>query len=97
MRLRNTLLPTLALLAGISVPAVGQTTSSKPVPLFDGETLDGWVTSDGKPVTRGWKVTDGTIHRESRGGNILYEREVDDFELAFEWKIVEGGNLIFCF
>ncbi len=62
------------------------------ISLFDGETLKGWVTQDGKPVTQGWKVVDGTIHRASRGGNIFYQHEVNDFELTFEWKIEKGGN-----
>lgn len=64
----------------------------KPVSLFDGKTLNGWVTEDGKPVTKGWKVEDGTIFRDTSGGNIFYEKEVGDFELKFEWKIVKGGN-----
>jgi len=64
----------------------------KPIALFDGETLNGWTTEDGKPVTSGWKVEDGAIYRESRGGNIFYEREVGDFELTFEWKVTKGGN-----
>ncbi len=64
----------------------------EPISLFDGKTLAGWTTQDGKPVTKGWKVDDGTLHREDRGGNIFYEREVEDFELTFEWKIVKGGN-----
>ena len=64
----------------------------KPITLFNGETLDGWVKENGDPVTEGWVVQDGTLHRDSRGGNIFYEREVGDFELTFEWKIVKGGN-----
>ncbi len=66
--------------------------STESISLFDGKSLDGWVTESGQPVTRGWKVADGTIHRESRGGNIFYHQEVGDFELRFEWKIVKGGN-----
>ncbi|MEQ8790987.1 MAG: DUF1080 domain-containing protein [Pirellulaceae bacterium] len=62
------------------------------ISLFDGKTLAGWTTQDGKPVTAGWKVTDGAIHRESRGGNIFFEQPFGDFELSFEWKIVAGGN-----
>ncbi|MFP6669712.1 MAG: DUF1080 domain-containing protein [Pirellulales bacterium] len=64
----------------------------EPVSLFDGKTLNGWTTQSGKPIERGWIVEDGSICRESRGGNIFYEREVGDFELSFEWKIVERGN-----
>ncbi|MFP6667385.1 MAG: family 16 glycoside hydrolase, partial [Pirellulales bacterium] len=51
----------------------------EPVSLFDGKTLNGWTTQSGKPVERGWTVDDGSICRESRGGNIFYEREVGDF------------------
>lgn len=64
----------------------------QPVSLFDGETLAGWQTEDGKPVEKGWQVVDGTLHRAERGGNIFYEHEVGDFELTFEWKIAKGGN-----
>jgi Leucine-rich repeat (LRR) protein len=63
-----------------------------PVLLFDGKTLAGWTMEDGKPVAGGWIVEDGAICRENRGGNIFYEREVGDFELTFEWKIVANGN-----
>ena len=64
----------------------------EPISLFDGKTLKGWVTQDGKPVGQGWTVHDEAIHRENRGGNIFYEQEVGDFELTFEWKINKGGN-----
>jgi hypothetical protein len=64
----------------------------KPLTLFDGKSLEGWTTQDGKPVSGGWTVEDGAIYRKSRGGNIFYAHEVGDFELTFEWKIVERGN-----
>lgn len=64
----------------------------QPMSLFDGKTLKGWTTQDGKPVTDGWIVEDGAIYRAKRGGNIFYEQEVGDFELTFQWKIVAGGN-----
>ena len=62
------------------------------VPLFNGKSLHGWTTDSGKAIENGWKVDDGAIHRESRGGNIFYAQEVGDFELTFEWKIEQGGN-----
>lgn len=68
-------------------------------PLFDGKTLQGWTTLEGKPVTRGWEVVDGAIHlkpsnnpSEERVGHILSEREYGDFDLSFEWKIAPRGN-----
>jgi hypothetical protein len=63
--------------------------------LFDGQTLSGWTTTDGKPITRGWEVVDGVIHlkkEENRAGHIVTEREFGDFRLSFEWAIAEGGN-----
>ena len=62
------------------------------VSLFDGETLNGWVTGDGEPVTEGWDVSEGAIHRASKGGHIYFEQEFGSFELRFEWKIVEKTN-----
>ncbi|MFZ5830974.1 MAG: family 16 glycoside hydrolase [Planctomycetota bacterium] len=63
-----------------------------PISLFDGKTLDGWVTLNGEPVTTGWVVEDGAIVRKSRGGHIVSLREYGDFDLRFEWKIAAGGN-----
>lgn len=62
------------------------------ISLFDGKTLDGWTTAAGKPVTQGWVVEDGTIHRSERGGDIITAQKFGDFELYFEWKIAPGGN-----
>lgn len=63
------------------------------IPLFDGKTLDGWTTDKGKPVTKGWKVTEaGELYREERGGQILSTREFTNFELRLEFKIAPGGN-----
>lgn len=64
-------------------------------PLFDGETLDNWMTQDGKPVTKGWEVVDGAIrlNREGgRAGHIVTRHEYGDFDLSFEWKIAPRGN-----
>lgn len=68
-------------------------TSAAFEPLFDGKTLDGWRTIDGKPPTQAWEVADGAIHhRKGRGGHIVSTRTFTDFELRFDWKIAAGGN-----
>lgn len=56
--------------------------------LFNGENLDGWKHGGN------WKVEEGVITREGKGGSLIYqERTVpDDFELRFEWKVAEGSN-----
>ena len=73
---------------------VGQDPESVP-PLFDGETLDNWMTQDGKPVTKGWEVVDGAIRlnrEQGRAGHILSRHEYGDFDLSFEWQIAARGN-----
>jgi len=60
--------------------------------LFDGKTLSGWVTDKGQPVTEGWEVVDGTIHRVSKAGNIYTAESFKDFVLEFEWKVAPKTN-----
>lgn len=63
--------------------------------LFDGQTLNGWTTMDGQPVTQGWEVVDGMIHlpaSDERSGNIITARDIGNFTLSFDFKIAPGGN-----
>lgn len=65
------------------------------LPPFNGKTLDGWTTQDGKPVTTGWEIVDGMIHLKKdgrRAGHIVTAQEFGDFHLSFEWKIAPRGN-----
>ncbi len=76
-------------------PAVAQKhrpSATTPIALFDGKSLTGWTTLDGKPITKGWKVENGLLIRDSRGGHIVTTKEFKDFELRFEWKIAARGN-----
>jgi hypothetical protein len=62
---------------------------------FRGQSLAGWMTLDGGPVTRVWETSDGEIrlnHSAGRGGHIVTAAEYGDFDLAFEWKIAARGN-----
>jgi len=61
-------------------------------PLFDGKTLSGWRGYKRQEAPAGWKVQDGMLVRLGEGGDIVTTDEFDDFELALEWKISEGGN-----
>lgn len=87
---RRTDLLLFALAIMFSLPST--TISSEVVSLFDGQTLDGWTTASGEPVTKGWKVEDGVLLRTGGGGAIYTEREYGDFALDFEWKIAPRGN-----
>lgn len=57
--------------------------------LFDGKALgDGWEHGGN------WKVEDGVITREGKGGSLVYKAKKipDDFELRFHWKVAKGSN-----
>jgi hypothetical protein len=57
--------------------------------LFDGKNLDsGWEHKGN------WKVEDGVITREGKGGSLIYKAKKipDNFELRFQWKVAKGSN-----
>jgi len=73
-------------------PAVMQTVATPGVAIFNGENLDGWTTVGGSTDIKAWEAVDGTLHRKSGGGDIVTEKEYENFILDFEWKISPGGN-----
>ena len=64
--------------------------------LFDGKTLDGWRDYNGDSLTAPWIVEDGCIRAKGSGsdasGYIVTDTIYENFELAWDWKIAEGGN-----
>jgi len=59
--------------------------------LFDGQTLNGWKLMD--PHGEGYGVKDGVIFcARGGGGNLMTEKEFDDFILRFEFKLEDGSN-----
>lgn len=60
-------------------------------PIFDGQTLAGWKLMDQKGD--GYGVTNGVIYcAKDGGGNLLTEKEYENFILRFEFKLEEGSN-----
>ena len=57
-------------------------------PLSNGQDLQGWKHSGN------WKIEDGVITRQGKGGSLVYTaRKVpDDFEIRFDWKVAKGSN-----
>jgi hypothetical protein len=72
--------------------AMAQAADDGFVPLFDGKTLSGWTTLAKKPVTQGWVVEDGVLHRKDKGGDIYTEKDYGNFILEFEWKSAVNTN-----
>ncbi len=65
--------------------------------LFDGETLDGWRGYNGIDMAEAWIVQDGTMHLKERPkgsphANVITEKQYDDFDLRFDFKITDGTN-----
>lgn len=61
--------------------------------LLGSNDLSAWSTIKGDPVSAGWSLRDGIVHRSGlKPGNIITRRHYRDFELAFSWKISPGGN-----
>ena len=61
--------------------------------LFDG-TLEGWRGYRRDGVPGGWSAREGALAFTpgGGGGTLITSDQYADFELAFEWKIGEGGN-----
>ena len=69
--------------------------------LFDGQTSNGWRGYGKTTFPSGWQVEDGTLHcvgsgrgeaGAADGGDIIYDKEFQNFKLRLDWKISPGGN-----
>ena len=59
--------------------------------LFDGKSTDGWHSFQ-KEQLEGWQVVDGTLYTPGKNGDIVTDKEYENFEFTAEWKIQEKGN-----
>jgi len=63
--------------------------------LFDGQSMNGWKNYNAPGIT-GWSVEEGSLASSGTGGDasgyIITDKQYDNFELAFDWKISAGGN-----
>lgn len=69
--------------------------------LFDGTSTDGWRGYGKETFPAAWQIVDGTLHMKGSGrgeagaadgGDIIYDKEFQNFHLKLSWKISEGGN-----
>lgn len=91
------------LLAALAAGAVcGQVASArkplaKPAPqsLFDGKTTKGWHTYLKPTAEPAWAAVDGTLKLDPKApgqGDLVTDKEYENFELALDWNISKGGN-----
>ena len=66
------------------------------VMIFNGRDFTGWRGYGKDHVAEKWTVDSlGSMHfasGEGEGGDIMFGREFDNFDVAFDWKVSEGAN-----
>jgi len=73
----------------VTVPEKGWTS------LFDGKTLKGWHIYGHRPMNDSWTVQDGTIFFDKTKkalGDLVTDKEYENFHLKYDWKISPKGN-----
>lgn len=61
--------------------------------LFENGDFSAWTDSKGGPVSGGWSIENGIVHRGGLlSGSINTIAQYQDFDLSFDWKISEAGN-----
>jgi hypothetical protein len=64
--------------------------------LFDGKTTAGWRGFQSDGIPDGWIAEEGNLVALGKGGDpegdIITEKQFEDFELYLEWAIAPGGN-----
>lgn len=64
--------------------------------LFDGKTTNGWHKFNDGKINGGWTVENDALVALGKGGDIggdiVTDKDFDNFELKLEWKVSHGGN-----
>lgn len=71
--------------------------SGKAVSLFDGKTFNGWHGFNKTGAIPNWKIEDGAMvclgaAADAHGGDIVTDKEYENFELSWDWKVTAGAN-----
>lgn len=61
------------------------------VSLFDGSSLSGWHTFKKMEVV-GWIIEDGALTTDGKGGDLVTDKEYENFILEFDFKLSPKGN-----
>jgi hypothetical protein len=91
------------LLGFVVLAVAGATLAAQPTlrerALFDGKTTNGWRSFKKSTFPdHGWIVQDGWLKKIAKGnnpnggGDIITVDSFDNFDLQFEWRVVEGAN-----
>ncbi|WP_246169091.1 3-keto-disaccharide hydrolase [Rudanella paleaurantiibacter] len=81
----------LGLLAATLTAATPPPKKTKWTSLFDGKTTTGWHRYL-KTDTNGWKVESGALTTDGKQGDLVSDKEFENFDLEFEFKVQPKGN-----
>ena len=68
------------------------------VSLFNGKTLTGWHGfNKGKEAIKNWTIIDSALvclgaAKDAHGGDLVSDRDYENFELSWDWKVDKGSN-----
>lgn len=82
------------LLSILAIGAASYAVKAQTTSLFDGKTTTGWH-SYLKTGPGAWSVVDGTLQLDPKApdqGDLVTDKEYENYELSLEWKISEAGN-----
>ena len=79
----------LAIAVFAAMPAWAQ--KGKWVSLFDGKQLNGWHNWKSDKVS-GWEIKDGTLTTNGKSGDLVTDKEYENFILEFEFQVSPKGN-----
>lgn len=68
-----------------------------PVSLFDGKSLKGWHAFNKTGDIKNWMIEDSAMvclgaAKDAHGGDIVSDKNYENFELSWQWKVTAGGN-----
>jgi len=80
--------------SGVRAPDLkrtGEPKWGKPIALFNGKDLSGWMPSDPK-ATSNWTVVDGKMVSPGHGPELITKEKFNDFKLHVEFNCAAGSN-----
>lgn len=74
-----------------------ETGKAKWISLFDGKSLAGWHGFNKTGEIKNWKIEGSAMvclgaAKDAHGGDIVSDKEYENFELKWQWKVTKGAN-----
>lgn len=74
-----------------------QSGRGRTISLFDGTSLSGWHGYNKTGPIKNWAIEDGAMvclgaAKDAAGGDIISDKQFENFELNWEWKMSKEGN-----